>query len=184
MQKSQRAGLRLSISFRSHRLRNWPGEGALDCHRWLRNMASSKKEDMDEKATLTLVQEEAHVDKRSVPTGKVRVHTVLDNVEEIASATLQEEQVDVTRVPVNQPVNEAPTVRTVDGVTIVPVLEEIMVIEKQLILREELHIHRRVTTAKIEVPVSLKKQRAVIERVEGDSHPQNKKDYRNGSDNN
>ena len=138
-------------------------------------MTSSNHHDPDEKIILPLVAETSHLEKRSVRTGKVRISTVLENVEEIASATLQEERVEVTRVPVNQPVKEAPTIRTVDGVTIVPVLEEIMVIEKQLILKEELHIHRRVTTQKIEVPVSLKKQRAVIERVEGDSHPQNKK---------
>ena len=145
-------------------------------------MTSSNHHDPDEKIILPLVAETSHLEKRSVRTGKVRINTVLENVEEIASATLQEERVEVTRVPVNLPVKEAPTVRTVDGVTIVPVLEEIMIIEKQLILKEELHIHRRVTTEKIEVPVSLKKQRAVIERVEGDSHPQNKKEYQNGSD--
>ena len=145
-------------------------------------MTSSNPHDPDEKIVLPLVAETPHLEKRSVRTGKARINTVLENVEEIASATLQEERVEVIRVPVNQPVKEAPTVRTVDGVTIVPVLEEIMVIEKQLILKEELHIHRRVTTEKIEVPVSLKKQRAVIERVEGDSQTQNKKEYQNGSD--
>ena len=55
--------------------------------------------------------------------------------------------------------------------TIVPVLEEVLVIEKQLILKEELHIRRRVTTEKVQLPVSLKKQRAIIERVEPEAKP-------------
>src|SRR6476659_70533 len=124
-------------------------------------MTSSNHHDPDEKIILPVVAETPHLEKRSVRTGKVRINTVLENVEEIASTTLQEERVEVTRVPVNQPVNEAPTVRTVDGVTIVPVLEEIMVIEKLLILKEEFFFHDPATTEKIEVPVSLKKQRAV-----------------------
>ena len=48
---------------------------------------------------------------------------------------------------------------------IVPVLEEVLVVQKQLVLKEELHIRRRVETEAVEVPVSLRKQRAIVERV-------------------
>src|SRR5215204_5405293 len=47
-----------------------------------------------------------------------------------------------------------------------PVLEEILVVEKRLILREELHIKQEVSHETVEVPVSLRKQRAVVERVD------------------
>jgi stress response protein YsnF len=57
----------------------------------------------------------------------------------------------------------------VDGVTIVPVVEELMVIDKRLMLKEELHIRRRVTKETVNFPVSLRKQRAIIERVGADS---------------
>ena len=51
---------------------------------------------------------------------------------------------------------------------IVPVLEEVLVVQKQLVLKEELHIRRRVETEAVEVPVSLRKQRAIVERVAPD----------------
>ena len=60
--------------------------------------------------------------------------------------------------------------RTEEGVTIVPILEEVLFVEKRLVLKEELHIRRRVSSETVEVPVVLRKERAVVERVspEGD----------------
>ena len=117
---------------------------------------------------LPLLEEELRIDKRSVTTGKVRVRSVVDSVEEVARATLDGERVEVTRVPVNKEVDAAPSVRTEGDVTIVPVLEEVLVVEKRLILKEELHIRREVTRENVEVPVTLRKQRAVIERLTAD----------------
>jgi stress response protein YsnF len=58
-------------------------------------------------------------------------------------------------------------------VTIVPVLEEVLVVEKRLVLKEELHIRRRVDTESVEVPVTLRKQRAIIEREAQDGSTAN-----------
>jgi hypothetical protein len=54
-------------------------------------------------------------------------------------------------------------------VTIVPVLEEVLFVEKRLVLKEELHIRRQATTETVEVPVTLRKQRAIVERVAGEN---------------
>ena len=115
-----------------------------------------------------LLEEEMRVDKRSIATGKVRVRSVVDTIEEVARAALAEDHVEVTRVPLNRDVDMAPFVRTEGEVTIVPVMEEVLVVERRLVLKEELHIRRRVTHEKVEVPVTLRKQRAVIERLTAD----------------
>ena len=119
---------------------------------------------------LPLLQEELRVEKRNVVSGKVRVRSVVDTIEEIARAELQEERVEITRVPIDREVSTPPTVRTEGDVTIVPVLEEVLVVEKRLVLKEELHIRRHVARENFEVPVTLRKQRAVIERVTPDGH--------------
>ena len=75
--------------------------------------------------------------------------------------------VGVTRVPIDRIIAEgetAPQVRTEDGVTIIPVLEEILVVEKRLLLKEEVRIQRNTSGEDVEVPVSLRRQHAVIER--------------------
>jgi stress response protein YsnF len=113
-----------------------------------------------------LVEEVATISKQEHVTGRVRVRTVTDTVEEAVEATLQEESVEVTRVPVDRFVDVAPQVRTEGDVTILPVMEEVLVVEKRLVLKEELHIRRRPTTKRVEVPVTLRRQRAVVERFD------------------
>lgn len=114
---------------------------------------------------LPLVEEELHVEKRSIETGRVRIRTIVEEVEEIARATLEEEQVQVTRVPIDREVQERPAMRQEGDVLIVPLIEEILVVEKRLVLREELHIRRLVTREDVEVPLTLRRERGVVERV-------------------
>jgi stress response protein YsnF len=113
---------------------------------------------------LPLVEETAAIYKREVVTGKVRVRTITDTTEELARANLQSDTVEVTRVPIGKVVETAPEIRAKGDLTIVPVLEEVLVVTKQLVLKEELHIRRRVETETVEVPVSLRKQQAIVER--------------------
>ncbi|TQN59155.1 DUF2382 domain-containing protein [Agrobacterium tumefaciens] len=115
---------------------------------------------------LSLIEEQLVVDKLAVSDGRVRVSTKTDFVTEIAEARLDSENVEVTRVPIGREVQEAPSVRTDGDVTIVPVMEEILVVEKRLMLVEEIHIRRVATTEDVSIPVELRKQRATVERTE------------------
>src|SRR3712207_4651393 len=87
---------------------------------------------------LPLAAEEARVEKREVSTGKVRIRTSVETVEEKVGAELQGESVEVTRVPVDRVVTEAPAIRTEGDVTVIPVLEEVLFVEKRRVLKEEL----------------------------------------------
>jgi uncharacterized protein (TIGR02271 family) len=132
-------------------------------------MMTPKGPTNDLDVSLPIVEEQARVDKRRVLTGKVRVRTVVESVDDAACAALDRQDVIVTRVPLNKEVSEAPSIRTEGDLTIVPVLEEIMVVEKRLVLKEEIHIRRLVTTEDVEVPIALKKQRALVERINPDT---------------
>ncbi|MDG9793626.1 MULTISPECIES: YsnF/AvaK domain-containing protein [Brucella] len=116
----------------------------------------------DEK--LSLIEEQLVIDKRAVRDGSVRVSTKTEFVTEAAEARLDSENVEVTRVAIGREVSEAPAVRTDGDVTIVPVVEEVLVVEKRLMLVEEIHIRRVATTEDVTIPVELRKQRATIER--------------------
>ena len=119
---------------------------------------------MAEAEIIPILEEELDVSKRTVRTGTVRVETSTTIVDEIASALLETSDVEVVRVPVGREIDEAPQVRTEGDTTIVPVLEEVLVVQKRLILKEELHITRRVTTEQVDVPVPLRKQTATVTR--------------------
>jgi stress response protein YsnF len=83
---------------------------------------------------LSIVEEELRVEKRQVATGRVTVRTTTEISEEVARATLEGETVEVTRVPVNREIAVAPSIRTEGDMTIIPVVEEVVVIEKRLVL--------------------------------------------------
>ena len=123
------------------------------------------QDSLSDTEVIPITEEELRLDKREVTTGKVRVRTSVDVETELVKATLEGETVEVTRVPIDRIVESAPEVRTENDVTIIPILEEVLVVEKRLVLKEELHLHRRRTIEDVETPVELRKQRAVIERV-------------------
>jgi uncharacterized protein (TIGR02271 family) len=116
---------------------------------------------------LSIVEEELRVEKRQVATGRVTVRTTTEISEEVARATLEGETVEVTRVPVNREIAVAPSIRTEGDMTIIPVVEEVVVIEKRLVLKEEIHLRRTVTREDVAVPVKLRKQRARVEHDKG-----------------
>jgi uncharacterized protein (TIGR02271 family) len=115
--------------------------------------------------TVPLLEERASIDKRMVTTGKVSVVTHTETVDELVRAVLEGEEAEVATVELNQAVSgPAPQIRTEDGVTIIPVLEEVIVVEKRLVLKHEIRIRKRQTSETVEIPVSLRKQRARVER--------------------
>ena len=126
-----------------------------------------------ETLTIPVVEETARIETRSVETGRVRVRTHTEALDQVLRETLRSDHVGVTRVPVGRTLAEGevpPAVRSEGGVTIIPVLEEILVVEKRLVLKEEVHIRQTTAGEDVEVPVTLRRQRAVIERVSPEGH--------------
>ena len=72
---------------------------------------------------LPLAEEQAHLEKRRVVTGRVRVHTEVDVSDQAISEELTADHISVRRVPINRYVETAPGIRTEGELTIVPVLE-------------------------------------------------------------
>jgi Domain of unknown function (DUF2382) len=71
-------------------------------------------------------------------------------------AALFKEDIDVQRVPVNRVLDRPAETRVENGVTIIPVMEERLKVEKQLILREEIRIVKKRSTVRDRRLISLK----------------------------
>jgi uncharacterized protein (TIGR02271 family) len=115
--------------------------------------------------TLPIFEEQAAVRKHRVATGRVRVRTETESEHVVVPADLAGEAADVERIPIGAEIDEVPLVRTEGDTTVIPVVEEILVVEKRLVLKEEIHIRRRPTRETVEVPVTLRRQRAQVERL-------------------
>jgi len=94
------------------------------------------------------------VDKHSVVTGRVRVRTITEFVDDVAHATLEKQKIEIQRVPIDQVVDTPPSVRTEGDITIIPVLEEVLVVKKRLLLKEEIHIRPHTESEVIEKPIT------------------------------
>ena len=121
---------------------------------------------------LPLVEETLRIERQEIVTGRVRVRVSTETEERLVAQDLTSDEVDVERVPVGTYLEAGapvPQVRTENDVTIVPIVEEVLVVEKRLLVREELHIRRRITMEHTEIPVILRKQRVEIEREPAES---------------
>ena len=114
---------------------------------------------------LPLMEERATVSAERRITGRVRVSTHTEAVETMLPVDLSEVSVDVTRIPMDRALDEMPGVVTDGDLTIIPVVEERVVVTRQLFLREEIHIRRTVRRETTDIPVTTRKQTATVERL-------------------
>src|SRR4051812_42416029 len=118
----------------------------------------------DDEQVIPLVEERVAVSKAEVETGRLRVRIAIDEREERVAAELSRDEVEVRRVPRGVPLDALPEVRVDGDTTIIPVVEEQLVVEKRLVLVEEIHLVRRTESATHEVPVTVRSERAEVER--------------------
>ncbi|WP_375461118.1 YsnF/AvaK domain-containing protein [uncultured Enterovirga sp.] len=121
--------------------------------------------DSPDQISVPLIEETATVGKREVITGKVIVRTLVDVEDHLLRESLSDESVEVERFAIDRVVDVAPQIRTEGDVTIIPVVQERIVVQKVLILLEEVHITRRKSIETVDIPLQLRTQRAVIERT-------------------
>lgn len=118
--------------------------------------------DSAERIAIPLAEETFHVATREVETGRIRVRTVAEERTEQLSEELLHSEVAVRRVPIDREIGHLPTVREEGDTVIVPVIEERLV--KRLFLVEEVHLTRQVHRERLERPVQLRTERAIVER--------------------
>lgn len=120
-------------------------------------------------ATIPLVEETLHVGKRVLETGRLRVSLTTDTVTEAIQESLLTRHAHVERVAVGREVASIPESRQEGEVLIIPVVEEILVVEKRLFLKEEIRVRMTDTQENIEFPVDRRVQRATVEHLPADA---------------
>jgi stress response protein YsnF len=119
-----------------------------------------------EVATVPRVEERLIVEKVRHEQGNVRVHVTPIERRETVSVPVTNVHAEVRRVPVGRIVDAAPPLREEGDTVIVSVVDEVLVVEKRLLLREEIHIVRQTETRVEERQVSLLSERVEITRSE------------------
>ena len=120
--------------------------------------------------TLPLLAEGLVVARRRMHS-TVRVATVTHEHEQLVDEALTHERVEIEHVPIGRTVEAVPPVREEGDTTIFPVMEEVVVVERRLVLKEEIRIRRLRSTERHQETVVLRTQDAVITRTEAAPQP-------------
>jgi uncharacterized protein (TIGR02271 family) len=117
-----------------------------------------------EQVVVPLVAESLHIDKQAVER-TVRVHKHVREETVTVDEALRRDDVTVERVPVDRYVEQRVETRYDGDTIIVPVMEEVLVVEKRLLLREEIHITRRQTVTHDPQEHTLRREEVTVERT-------------------
>ncbi|UFH54257.1 YsnF/AvaK domain-containing protein [Spirosoma sp. KNUC1025] len=118
-----------------------------------------------EPIVIPVIEEELHIGKRTVETGVISVVKHVFEEAQTVDIPVSREEVTVEHVAVYQYVDEAPAVRYEGETMIIPVLREVLVTEKRLLLVEEVHVTRQKITDRETHEVMLRKEEITVKRT-------------------
>lgn len=117
-----------------------------------------------EEIRIPVVEEVLSVGKQAVVSGEVRIEKRVDTTTENVSVDLTGETVEIDRIAYNTYVDVVPQIRHEGDKTIIPVVKEVLVVEKKLMLVEEIHLYKSRQTKTHREDVSLRKESVKVHR--------------------
>jgi stress response protein YsnF len=116
---------------------------------------------------IPLSTEEAEVTRQSITTGRVTISTVTKARDEQIDELLPSEHAEIERVPIGRLVDAVPSIREEADTIVIPVVEEVLIVERRLFLKEEVRVRRVKTMTRHQQTVTLREQDALITRADG-----------------
>jgi len=116
-----------------------------------------------------VTQEALQVGTRTVDTGRgVRLHKTVSETEQLVDLPLLRDELAIEHVAIGQVVagSTPPSMRYEGDTLVVPVLEEVLVVQKQLLLKEEVRITRVRRSVRAPQSVKLKSEQITVERFD------------------
>ena len=121
--------------------------------------------DRASETVLPLLAEEVAVSKQVVETGRVQIARVTHEREQLIDELLARETVEIDRTPIGKHIEAMPAVREEGDTIVVPIVEEVLIVERRLFLKEEVRIRRVRSTERHQENVTLRHQEAVVTRL-------------------
>lgn len=132
-----------------------------------------KRNQSTEKVVIPVIHEKIQIDKKTIETGRVLVSKTVTEQEEFINIPITNEETEVERIPLNQYIDNAPPAVRYEGETmIIPILHEVMVTEKRLLLVEEVRITKRKVEKFETQKVVLRTEHINIQRTAPDNNPE------------
>lgn len=150
----------------------------------LESRSSTSSEPGGQPLVVPVIQEALEVQTRTVETGRVRIRKMVHEREEIVDPPLWRDEVVIERVPINRVVEGPLSARSEGETLIIPLLEEVLVVETRLLLKEEVRISKRRVETHRPQRVTLRCEEATVERLtrEDDEHNLYPEEHHDGQD--
>jgi len=125
--------------------------------------SSSARPEKD--VVVPVLEEVLDVGTRRIETDSgVRIHKRVQERVQVIDEPLAKDELAVKRVPIGRYVDAPPSVRYEGDTTIVPILEEVLIVEKRLLLKEEVRITRQRLQHRSPQRVVLRREQAEVEQ--------------------
>lgn len=111
------------------------------------------------------LEEQLQVSTQRVETGRVTLTKTVQETQETVAIPLHQEQYVIERMSINQYVDEPPAPRQEGETTIYPVLNEVLVVQKRLLLVEEVRVTRQQTQTEETQTIPLRRETITVERT-------------------
>jgi uncharacterized protein (TIGR02271 family) len=121
--------------------------------------------DIEYAKTIPIIEERARIDKEIRETGQVHIEKEVHREEVSLDLPIIHEEAEVERVEINQYVDTPPPpVRYEGDKMIIPVLKEVLVVEKRILVVEELHITKHRIEEHDKQKIELRREEIHVER--------------------
>ena len=117
---------------------------------------------------IPLLAEEVAVAKQVIETGRVQVSRVTHEREQLIDELLAHETVEIDRTPIGRYVDRVPPIIDEGDTVVIPIVEEVLVVERRLLLKEEVRVRRVRSTERHQESVTLRHHEAVVTRLPGE----------------
>lgn len=122
--------------------------------------------EFENKVTIPVLEEEIKITKKIIETGHVNISKKINENTESFEIPLAEEEIVVKRIPKNELIDTLPPASRYEGeVMIIPVLKEVAVIEKRIMLVEEIHVSKLKTEKTETHEVVVRKEEVNVTRT-------------------
>jgi len=112
---------------------------------------------------IPVIEEQVQVQKRTIETGKVRIKKKVQEHQESVDIPLLAEEVEIRHVAVGRNVDGPVSARYEGDTLIIPLLEEVIVVQKQLRIKEEVHVTKKQTERHQVEQVTLRREEVSVE---------------------
>ncbi|MGI8959793.1 MAG: YsnF/AvaK domain-containing protein [Bryobacteraceae bacterium] len=113
-----------------------------------------------------VVNEELHADAVPVQTGGVRVTKYVESNDEILEQELRKGRVEVERVKTDRVVDGPQPVQRLGNTLVVPVVSEVLHVEKRWVVTEEIHLTQIEERETVQQTVTVSHEEAEVERLD------------------